>query len=61
MSKISQKSPEENNYERLKSEGDLAKRKEFEQKVKEGQLKWAFFAIDNDKYYHYYLKVNKKK
>lgn len=61
MSKISQKTPEENNYERLKAEGDSVKRKEFEQRIKEGELKWAFFAIDNDKLYHYYLKIKKKK
>lgn len=61
MSKALNKTPEENNYERLKSEGDAIKRKEFEQRVKDGELKWAFFAIDNDKYYHYYLKTKKKK
>lgn len=61
MSKISQKSPEENNYERFKAEGDVVKRKEFEQRVKEGELRWAFCAIDNDKLYQYYLKVKKKK
>jgi hypothetical protein len=61
MSKIPQKTPEENNYERFKAEGDAVKRKEFEQRIKDGELKWAFCAIDNDKLYHYYLKVKKKK
>lgn len=61
MSKVLNKTPEENNYERLKVEGDSIKRKEFEQKVKDGELKWAFCAIDNDKLYHYYLKAKKKK
>lgn len=61
MSITSQKIPEENNYERFKTEGDPNKRKEFEQKVKDGELKWAFCAIDNDKLYHYYLKIKKKK
>ena len=61
MSKIPQRAPEENNYERFKVEGDAIKRKEFEQRVKEGELKWAFCGIDNDKLYHYYLKTKKKK
>lgn len=61
MSKTLNKTPEENNYERFKIEGDPVKRKEFEQRVKDGELKWAFCAIDNDKLYHYYLKVKKKK
>lgn len=61
MSKVLSKTPEENNYERFKIEGDSIKRKEFEQRVKDGELKWAFCAIDNDKLYHYYLKAKKKK
>jgi hypothetical protein len=61
MSKVLNKTPEANNYERLKVEGDAIKRKEFEQRVKDNELKWAFCAIDNDKLYHYYLKVKKKK
>lgn len=55
------KSPEENKYERFRVEGDVNKRKEFEQNVKEGLLKWAFCGIDNDKLYHYYIKTKKSK
>ena len=61
MSKVNQKLPEENNFERLKVNGDEVKRKEFEQKVKEGELRWAFCGIDNDKLYQYYTKVKKNK
>ena len=61
MSSVIQKTSSENNYERFKVEGDVNKRKGFENKVKSGELKWAFCAIDNDKLYHYYLKIKKNK
>jgi len=61
MSNVNQKISSENNFERFKVEGDAIKRKEFEQRIKEGELKWAFCGIDNDKLYHYYLKIKKNK
>jgi hypothetical protein len=36
--------------------GDLNKRNEIIDKVKNGQLKWGFYGIDGDNGYHYYIK-----
>ncbi len=53
------KIPSDNRFERHKAFGDLAKRAEISEKVKQGLLKWAFYGIDNDNGYQYYLKIKK--
>jgi hypothetical protein len=49
----------DNRFEKHKAFGDTAKRVEITEKVKQGLLKWAFYAIDNDNGYQYYLKIKK--
>jgi hypothetical protein len=49
----------DNSFERHKAFGDLLKRTEITDKVKNGQLKWSFYAIDGENGYHYYLKIKK--
>ena len=49
----------DNRFERHKAFGDLAKRSEISDKVKNGQLRWSFYAIDGENGYHYYLKIKK--
>jgi hypothetical protein len=49
----------ENKFERHKAFGDLVKKGEISEKVKNGQLKWSFYAIDGENGYHYYLKIKK--
>jgi hypothetical protein len=49
----------DNSFERHKAFGDLLKRTEITDKVKNGQLKWSFYAIDGEHGYHYYLKIKK--
>lgn len=39
--------------------GDHAKYNEMMKKVNSGELKWSFYAIDNDKYYYYFEKLKK--
>jgi hypothetical protein len=46
-------------FERHKAFGDLPKRSEINDKVKQGLLNWSFFALDNDKPYQYYIKIKK--
>lgn len=53
------KLPTDNRFERHKAFGDINKRAEIAEKVKQGLLKWAFYAIDNDNGYQYYLKIKK--
>ena len=53
------KSTTDNRFERHKSFGDLVKRAEITEKVKQGLLKWMFYGIDNDNGYQYYLKIKK--
>jgi hypothetical protein len=50
------KSQTEGKFERCKLFGDLNKRNEIIDKVKNGQLKWSFYGIDGDNGYHYYIK-----
>ena len=45
--------------EKHKAFGDLPKRNEINDKVKQGLLNWSFFALDNDKPYQYYIKIKK--
>lgn len=49
----------ENKYVRLALDAKPDERKEFSEKVQKGELKLAFYAIDNDKGYHYYLVIKK--
>ena len=49
----------DNRFERHKAFGDQTKRNEIIEKVKQGLLRWSFYAIDNDNGYHYYLKIKK--
>ena len=53
------KSTTDNRFERHKAFGDLVKRTEITEKVKQGLLKWMFYGIDNDNGYQYYLKIKK--
>lgn len=43
------------NYIRIPSDADIEKFKEMSQRIQNGSLQWAYFAIDGDKGYHYYL------
>jgi hypothetical protein len=49
----------DNRFERHKAFGDLIKRNEIGEKVKQGLLKWSFYALDNDNPYQYYYKIKK--
>lgn len=51
--------PSDNKYVRLCMEANSEERKEFSDKVKNGELKLAFYAIESDKGYHYYLVLKK--
>ena len=53
------KSTSDNRFERHKAFGDLAKRNEISEKVKQGLLRWAFYGVENDNGYQYYLKIKK--
>lgn len=53
------KSPSDNRFEKHKAFGDLTKRNEITEKVKQGLLRWAFYGVDNDNGYQYYLKIKK--
>lgn len=49
----------ENKYVRVALDAKAEERNEFTQKVKNGELKYAYYATDNDKGYHYYLVIKK--
>ncbi len=51
----------ENKYVRLALDAKVEERNEYTQKVKNGELKYAHYATDNDKGYHYYLVTKKQK
>lgn len=53
------KSLTDSRFERHKAFDDLIKRNEIAEKVKQGLLKWVFYAIDNDNGYQYYIKIKK--
>jgi hypothetical protein len=53
------KSTSDSRFERHKASGDLIKRAEISEKVKQGLLRWAFYGIENDNGYQYYLKIKK--
>lgn len=46
-------------YVRLALDADIEEKKSFNSKVEKGEITLAYYAIDNDKGYHYYI-VNKK-
>lgn len=49
----------ENKYVRIALDAKAEDKKEFSEKVQKGELKLAYYAIDNDKGYHYYLVIKK--
>lgn len=51
----------ENKYVRISLEAKADERSSFIEKVKTGELKYAFYATDGDKGYHYYLVTKKQK
>jgi glycerophosphoryl diester phosphodiesterase len=51
----------ENKYVKVALDAKAEERNEFVQKVKNGELKYAYYATDNDKGYHYYLVIKKQK
>jgi len=51
------KSTSDNRFERHKASGDLTKRNEIIEKVKQGLLRWAFYGVENDNGYQYYRKL----
>ena len=46
-----------NNYVRISENSNPAKFNEMGQKVQKGLVKWAYYAIDGNVGYHYYLKL----
>lgn len=50
----------DSSYDRISEKAGIEKFKEMSQKIQNGTHQWAFFAIDGDIGYHYYLKINKK-
>jgi hypothetical protein len=51
--------PSDNKYVRLCMEAKSEERKEFNDKVRSGELKMAFYSVEGDKGYHYYLVMKK--
>ena len=51
--------PSDNKYVRLCMEAKSEERKEFNDKVKNGELKMAFYSVEGDKGYHYYQVMKK--
>lgn len=51
----------ENKYERIPVEAKSEERSKIAEKVKNGDLKYAFYATDGDKGYHYYQVIKKQK
>lgn len=51
--------PSDNKYVRLCMEANSEERKEFSDKVKNGELKLAFYATEGEKSYHFYLVLKK--
>jgi len=48
-----------NKYVRISTEAQSDERSKFAEKVKNGEIKHAFYATDGDKGYHYYLVIKK--
>jgi hypothetical protein len=51
----------ENKYIRLALDAKQDERLEVSTKIKNGEVKWAFYATDGDKGYHHYLVTKKTK
>jgi hypothetical protein len=51
----------ENKYVRISLEAKQDEKVDIINKVKNGELKWAFYATEGDKGYHHYLVINKTK
>lgn len=50
----------DSSYDRISEKAGIDKFKEMSQKIQNGTHQWAFYAVDNEVGYHYYLKINKK-
>lgn len=48
----------EDKYVRIAENSDIEKFKEMSTRIQNKTLEWAFYAIDNDKGYHYYRILN---
>lgn len=46
-------------YVKLKAGSSKEEYSEIGKKIKEGEIKWAYYALDNDIAYHYYVVLNK--
>jgi hypothetical protein len=53
------KSKSEFKFERHKAFGDLIKQSEISEKVKNGELKWSYYALDGETGYQYYQVLKK--
>jgi len=51
----------ENKYERIFVEAKAEEKAKIAERVKNGELKYAFYATDGDKGYHHYLVIKKQK
>jgi len=49
----------ENKYIRLALEAKQDERLDISTKIKNGEIKWAFYGTDNDKGYHYFIVLKK--
>ena len=49
----------ENKYVRISLDAKAEERSEFSAKVKSGEIKYAYYATDSDKGYHYYIVLKK--
>jgi hypothetical protein len=49
----------ENKYVRLALDANQEERSEFSLKVKNGEIRLAYYATESDKGYHYYLVIKK--
>lgn len=46
-------------YVKLKAGSSKEEYSEIGKKIKEGEIKWAYYALDNGVAYHYYEVLNK--
>lgn len=51
------KEVKDNRYIRVCVDEGREKFNEIAEKIKNGEVKWSYYAIDNDKGYHYYFKL----
>lgn len=45
----------EDKYIRVANDADIEKFKEMSSRIQSGSIQWAYFGVDGDKGYHYYL------